>query len=273
MTPDYASPEQLRGQELTTASDVYSLGVLLYELLTNSRPYTLGGLSPGAAERLVCEQERRKPSFVPDLAERIRKELRGDLDRIVLMAMEKDPCRRYLSAQHLEEDLLRYLQGRPVLARKSTWFYRTSKFVQRHKVASLMACAMLIVVLASILFHRWQSRAADRKVKQVAALADSAISALAENLEQSQPSTEGQAALCRRALGYLEQLRQSSGNDPRLLVELSKAYMRVADLEGSQFGSRTPQLSGSFAHSDRSPFQATRRGEYENVDRRLSAAR
>jgi len=236
MTPDYASPEQMLGRGLTTATDIYSLGVLLYELLTGSRPYALDGLSPGAAERLVCEQETRKPSSIPGLAVRTRKELTGDLDRIVLMAMEKDPCRRYLSAQHLEEDLLRYLQGRPVLARKSTWFYRTSKFVQRHRVAWLMACAMLIVVLASILFHRWQSRAADRKVKQVAALADSAISALTENLGQSQPSTERQAALFQGALGYLEQLRQSSGNDPRLLVELSKAYMRVADLEGSPFG-------------------------------------
>src|SRR6516162_5101044 len=237
MTPDYASPEQLLGQELTTATDVYSLGVLIYELLTGSRPYTLSGLSPGAAERLVCEQETRKPSSVPGLPDRTRRQVAGDLDRIVLMAMEKEPSRRYLSAQHLEEDLLRYTQGRPVFARKSTWFYRTSKFVQRHRVASLMACAMLIVVLASVLVYRWQSRAADRRVKQVAGLADSAISTLTENLGQSQAATETQAALFQSALSYLEQLRQSSGNDPRLLVELSKAYMRVADLEGSPFGS------------------------------------
>ena len=233
MTPDYASPEQLLGQELTTATDVYSLGVLLYELLTGSRPYTLGGLSPSAAERLVCEQETRKPSSVPGLPDRTRRQVAGDLDRIVLMAMEKEPSRRYLSAQHLEEDLLRYSQGRPVVARKSTWFYRTSKFVQRHRVASLMACAMLIVVLASVLLYRWQSRAADRRVKRVANLADSAISTLTENLGQSQAATETQAALFQSALSYLEQLRQSSGNDPRLLVELSKAYMRVGDLQGS----------------------------------------
>ena len=175
LTPDYASPEQILGRELTTATDIYSLGVLLFELLTGSRPYTLEGLSPAAAERLVCEHHPPKASSVAGLPERTRKDLAGDLDRIVLMAMDRDPSRRYLSAQHFEEDLLRFLEGRPVLARKSTWLYRASKFIQRHRVASLLTCAMLLVVMASILFHRWQSRAADRRLKQVAALADSAI--------------------------------------------------------------------------------------------------
>src|SRR5271165_7584106 len=118
MTPDYASPEQLLGQELTTATDIYSLGVLLFELLTGSRPYTLRDISPAAAERVVCEQECRKPSSVRELSSRTRKELAGDLDRIVLMAMDKDPSRRYPSAEDLDQDLLRFLQGRPVLARK-----------------------------------------------------------------------------------------------------------------------------------------------------------
>ena len=235
MTPDYASPEQLRGQELTTATDVYSLGVLLFELLTGSRPYALGELSPAAAERLVCEQETRRPSSVHGLPNRIRKELSGDLDRIVLMAMEKDPSRRYLSAQHLEEDLVRFLQGRPVLARKSTSLYRLSKFLQRHKVASLMTCATLVVLVGSVLFSRWQSRRADRRVKQMATLADSAISDMTEKLQLSSTSVETQAAMFQSALNYLNQLRHSSGDDPRLLLELSKAYERVGDLQGSPF--------------------------------------
>src|SRR3974390_86011 len=203
MTPDYASPEQLLGQELTTATDVYSLGVLLYELLTGSRPYTLGGLSPSAAERVVCEQETRKLSSAPGLPDQRRRQLAGDLDRIVLMAMEKEPSRRYLSAQHLEEDLLRYSQGRPVVARKSTWFYRSSKFVQRPKVASLMACAMLIVVLASVLVHRWQYRAADRRLKQVTGLADSAISDMTEK-------APGIVGFCRNTSGNIPECSQIS---------------------------------------------------------------
>jgi len=248
MTPDYASPEQLRGTELTTASDIYSLGVLFFELLTGSRPYSLGELSPAAAERLVCEQETRKPSSVPGLPDRVRKELTGDLDRIVLMAMDKDPSRRYLSAQHFEEDLVRFLQGRPITARKATPLYRLSKFAKRHWVALLMTCATLVVLVGSIAFHRWQSRAADRKVKQVAALADSAISDLTEKLQQAPASVETQASLFHSSLGYLEQLRQSSGNDPRLLLALSRAYMRVGDLEGSPFVANLGN-SGTALHS------------------------
>src|SRR6516164_2353295 len=98
MTPDYASPEQLLGQKLTTTTDIYSLGVLLFELLTGSRPYTLRDLSPGAAERVVCEQDNRKPSAIKELSRRTRRDLAGDLDRIVLMAMDKDPSKRYCSA-------------------------------------------------------------------------------------------------------------------------------------------------------------------------------
>ena len=235
MTPDYASPEQIFGQPLTTTSDIYSLGVLLFELLTGSRPYTLRDLSPAAAERLLLQGENRKPSSVEGLSKRTRTELKGDLDRIVLMAMEHDPSRRYLSAQHLDDDLLRYLQGMPVLARKATAIYRVGKFVQRHKTIALMACATLAVIIGAVLFDSWRSRRADRQVKQVASLADSAISDMTEKLQESPASVETQASLFHSALQHLNQLRQSSGNDPRLLLELSKAYERVGDLEGSPF--------------------------------------
>jgi serine/threonine protein kinase len=137
LTPDYASPEQLSGLELTTSTDIYSLGVLLYELLASSRPYTLSGLPYAAALKLVCSEEIRQPSAAPELSDKSRKELAGDLDRIVLMAMGKDPSSRYQSAQHLNEDLLRHLEGKPVLARKATPLYRLGKFVQRHRTASL----------------------------------------------------------------------------------------------------------------------------------------
>jgi serine/threonine protein kinase len=234
MTPDYASPEQLLGQELTLASDIYSLGVLLFEVLTGSRPYTISDLSPAAAEKVVCHQESRKPSSVPELPPGARKELAGDLDRIVMMAMDVDPSRRYQSVQYFDEDLLRYLQGRPVVARKPTAFYRLGKLVQRHRaVACMMTCVTGVALLGSILFNQWQSRVADRRVSQAATLADSAISDLTGELEQSSVSTEKQAALFQRALKYLEELKENSGDDPRLLLELSKAYGRVGDLQGA----------------------------------------
>jgi len=248
MTPDYASPEQFLGLELTTATDIYSLGVLLFELVTGSRPYTIHDLSPGAAENLLCHEEHRKPSSIRDLPKAIRKELTGDLDRIVLMAMDPEPSRRYQSAQHFEEDLLRYLQGKPVAARKATAAYRLRKFFQRHKAAAITTCAMAAVVICAISFGSWQSRRAARQVNQIETLANSTISRMAEDLQQSSTSVETQAALFHSALQYLDQLRQSSGNDPHVLLELARAYERVGDLEGSPFVANLGN-SGNAIHS------------------------
>src|SRR6516225_7077288 len=234
-TPDYASPEQLLGQTLTTSTDIYSLGVLLFELLTGSRPYTLRDDSPGVAERIVCEQENRKPSSVREISKRTRKDLAGDLDTLVLKAMDKDPSRRYPSANDLNEDLIRFLEGKPILAKRATPIYRLCKFVARHRTASLMAGVTLMVLVAAILFDSRQSRVANRRMEQVQTYADSAVSDLAEKLQQSSASVETQAALFQSALTSLDRLRQSSGDDPRLLLRLSRAYVRVGDLEGSPF--------------------------------------
>jgi eukaryotic-like serine/threonine-protein kinase len=234
MTPDYASPEQIQGKELTTATDIYSLGVLLYEVLAGTRPYTLRNLSPAAAERVVCEQHPRKPSSAADLCRRVRREISGDLDRIVLTAMHVDPSQRYQSVQHLDEDLLRYLQGKPIAAKKSSPVYLSKKFIQRHREAVVLAaCALLLVPAVSFLVYSRLSRIAERRAKQVRILADSAISDMTDKLQHSSASTETQAAIFQSALHFLDGLRKSSGDDPRLLLELSKAYLRVGDLEGS----------------------------------------
>ncbi|MBB6144770.1 serine/threonine protein kinase [Silvibacterium bohemicum] len=233
MTPDYASPEQIQGKQLTTATDIYSLGVLLFELLTGSRPYTLDNLSSAAADRVIAEQGGRKPSSALNISNEVRKELSGDLDSIVLKAMDIDPSRRYLTVEHFNEDLSRYLQGKPVSARKTTPVYVLNKFVRRHKAAVFAACA-IAVILSSLFFLYWrQSRRVDRRVKQVRTLADSAILDMTDKLQHSSASTETQAALFQSALSYLGELRKTTGSDPRLLLELSKAYVRVGDLEGS----------------------------------------
>ena len=233
MTPDYASPEQIQGKQLTTATDIYSLGVLLFELVTGSRPYTLYNLSAVAADQVVSEQSGTKPSSVPGIPSAARKELSGDLDRIILKAMELDPSRRYLSVQHLNEDLLCYLKGRTISARKTTPTYVLSRFVQRHKATALTVCAIAVALSCLIPLYLRQSRASDRRVKEVRLLADSAISDMTDKLQHSSASTETQAAIFQSALTHLDELRKKTGNDPRLLLELSKAYMRVGDLEGS----------------------------------------
>src|SRR5262249_30948159 len=163
-----------------TATDVYSLGVLLYELLSGSRPYTLGGLSPAAAERLVCHGDSPRPSDVPLLPKAMRKQLRGDLDTIVLKAMEKDSARRYPSVRDFDDDLQRSAQGQPIAARRATPFYRWRKLVARHKTASVMACVACLALAGSLMFQRRQARSAELRVGQVQVLANAAIGGLTE---------------------------------------------------------------------------------------------
>ena len=157
MTPAYASPEQIRGERITTASDVYSLGVLLFQLLTGSRPHQVEGRSRAEVQRLICEEEPPLPSFAvvedsadPGEARRLRRHLAGDLDNIVLMALRKEAQRRYISAEQLSEDLERHLAGLPVVARKDTFTYRAGKFVRRHRVAVASGTTALVLLLGFI---------------------------------------------------------------------------------------------------------------------------
>jgi serine/threonine protein kinase len=237
MTPEYASPEQVRGEPVTTATDVYGLGVLLYELLAGRRPFRIKTDNPLEIAQAICEETPPSPSAAcatdPCVAGLDPLRLKGDLDRIVLMAMEKDPARRYVSADDLDQDLRRFLERRPVRARRSTIIYRLSKFVARHKTVSLMAGATTSVLAALLLLFSLQSRAADARLKRVETLADSAISDMTPKFQQSSASVELQASVFHSTLTYLDQLRHDSGNDPRLLLKLSKAYGRVGDIEGS----------------------------------------
>ena len=176
MTPQYASPEQMRGPAITAATDVYSLGVMLFELLTGHRPYRSAGQSPLEMERLVCESEPERPSTVINQKEEkvsrdgdggtaitpesvstqrglqpaeLRRRLRGDLDTIVMKALRKEPERRYGSVEEFSRDIERYLTGMPVKARRSTIAYRSGRFLHRHK-ESLAAALVVLGIVAGI---------------------------------------------------------------------------------------------------------------------------
>jgi serine/threonine-protein kinase len=153
MTPQYASPEQVEGGAVTTATDVYSLGVLLYVLLTGQLPYRLPGTGADALQRAIVEQHPTRPSTAAGRPAQIRRKLRGDLDNIILTALRKEPSRRYASVALLSEDLRRYRQCLPVTAQPDTLGYRTRKFVSRHKAgvgAAAVALAMILGLAATM---------------------------------------------------------------------------------------------------------------------------
>jgi serine/threonine-protein kinase len=158
LTPSYAAPEQIRGEPLTVAADIYSLGVVLYELLAGTRPYQLERDSRGALETAILEAEPRKPSEVAAPAE--RKALRGDLDTIVLKALKKEPHERYATVHALADDIERYLKRRPVLAQPDSWRYRMSKLVARNKVAVSATVTVLVAIVAGGALALWEARTA-----------------------------------------------------------------------------------------------------------------
>src|SRR5947208_1276702 len=164
MTPEYASPEQVRGETMTTASDVYSLGVILYELLTGQRPYRIKGRNPAEIARAITEQEPARPSTAIARSSGSSKSqgpnpkiLRGDLDNIVLNAMRKESRRRYASVEQFSDDIRRHLEERPGSARKDTFSYRAAKFVQRNKVAVTAGALVAFAIVMGLIVALWQA--------------------------------------------------------------------------------------------------------------------
>jgi eukaryotic-like serine/threonine-protein kinase len=277
LTPGYASPEQIRGEAITTASDVYSLGVVLFELLTGHHPYRKPNSTPQEIARIVCEVEVEKPSTAahrlqtrsshdlgdsegfravgrhPDHpAEKLSKRLHGDLDNIILMALRKEPQRRYASVEQFAEDIRRHLEDLPVLARKDTMGYRTSKFVARHRAGVAGAVIVAVTILAglAVTLHeariaRSQQARAERRFNDVRKLANSMLFEIYDNIRDLQGSTAARKLLVDRALEYLDSLSSEANSDPSLMRELASAYERVGDVQGFSYWSNLGDTAGA----------------------------
>jgi serine/threonine protein kinase/tetratricopeptide (TPR) repeat protein len=257
LTPGYASPEQIKGEPIATASDVYSLGVVLYELLTGHHPYRTKSMTPPEMARATCEIEPEKPSIVvartsfadnegdpamitPETVsrvrdgspDRLRKRLRGDLDNIVLMALRKEPQRRYPSVEQFAQDLRRHLENIPVIARRDTLAYRTSKFVTRHKAGVAVGVAVALTLCVALAVTVREARIAQRHFNDVRKLANSLMFDVHDAIQDLPGSTPARKLLVDRALQYLDSLAQESGSDASLQRELAVAYEKVGRVQG-----------------------------------------
>jgi len=254
MTPEYASPEQVRGQTVTTASDVYSLGVILYELLTGARPYEVRADSLEGIVRVVCETEPRLPSATGPAAA----VLRGDLDTILLKALRKDPSRRYLSAQEMSEDIRRHLQGLPVLARADSVTYRAGKFVGRHRVAVAATALVMLSLIGGIVMTARQARIAEvqrrraeRRFSDVRKLANSFLFEFHDAIADLPGATKARELVVKRALEYLDGLAGEAGEDGALQGELASAYERVGDVQGLPYVASLGDAAGALRSFER----------------------
>jgi tetratricopeptide (TPR) repeat protein len=260
MTPEYASPEQIKGEPITTLSDVYSLGICLYELLTGARPYKLTRKTPEELSKAICEQEPERPSTTVARHGRSKLEIRnskflsGDLDNIVLMALRKEPARRYASVGQFSEDLRRHLEGLPVRARKDTAAYRTTKFVMRHKLGVAAGVAIVLVLVVGMFATAWEwasartERAkAEKRFEILRKSSRTMISEIHGALMNLSGSLEARKLLLQRATEQLDALAADSANDPRLQVDLAEAYHQIGYLPDKPLDERVELFNKAIA--------------------------
>lgn len=265
LTPDYASPEQIRGERATVASDIYSLGAVLYELLSGERPRRLGGLTTAEMTRLTAETEPRAPSqaaagsVADQTAVPARQEIDADLDHIALMALRSDPQRRYVSAAQLAEDIERYLQGLPVIARRGTLAYQSGKFLRRHKTGVAATALICATVIAGLVSTSWQARVAARQRARALVEARLARQQLRDTLKLTHSllfdyydsiaslagSTTVRLRMIQDALEYLNEMEHESGNSAPVQRQIAAAYLRIGDLQGRPYAANLGDTTGA----------------------------
>ena len=227
LTPDYASPEQVRGLPISTSSDVYSLGVVLYQLLTGRKPYALDTATPMEMDRVIVHE----PPAPPGLGD--------ELNHILLMALRKEPERRYHTVEAFARDIERYIDHRPILARPDTLWYRTGKYVRRHWIGLAAASLALTGLIGGAGVAVYQARRAQRQFNQVRQLANRFLFDFDDEIAKIPGNVKAREMIVSTALQYLNQLAAESSGDPGLQWEVARAFGKVAAVQGS---TTTPSL-------------------------------
>jgi non-specific serine/threonine protein kinase/serine/threonine-protein kinase len=243
-TVEFASPEQLRGEPVTTSSDIYALGVILYILLTGRMPYRTTPDSLAAWIRAVCQEDPDPPSVA---AEKLARQLRGDLDAIVLKALRKRPQDRYSSVSSLAEDLRRHLDGSPVLALRNTTGYVTRKFVEKHKLGVASGALVLLALIAGLAATLWQARVAARRFDDVRRLAHVFLFDVHDSIQYLPGSTAARSLIAKTGTDYLDRLSRESRGDASLQQEMAQGYLKIGDVEGNPYGANLGDYTTSVA--------------------------
>ena len=237
MTLDYASPEQVGGGTVTTVSDVYSLGVVLYRLLTGQSPYGKHSSDAQRMAEILGDTTPARPSQVV-AGERRMRDIDTDLDDVLMMALRKEPQKRYGSVEQFANDLRNFLGGLPVVARGNAWRYRFGKFVRRRKVEIAAAAVVIASLVGGLGFAIREARVAEeqrviaqRHFDSVRKLSNK-LFAFHDEIAQLPGSTRARQMLVTTSLEYLDALHQESGADPALQEELAVAYKKVGDIQG-----------------------------------------
>jgi tetratricopeptide (TPR) repeat protein len=237
-TPQYASPEQVLGKQVTAASDTYSLGVLLYLLLTGSLPYELAELTTAELLRVICEEPPRKP--VP--AVRLGCRLDADLEAVLMKALRKEPDERYLTVLELAADLRAWMNGMPVTARRGSFRYKAGKFIRRNRISVAGSALLATSLAAGVIGVAWQARVANeerRKAEASAAelrqLSNSLLSELDEAIKELPGSTGAQKLLVTRVLEHLDRTAKNIHGDRQTQLDLINAYTQMGEIQGDPY--------------------------------------
>lgn len=251
MTPQYASPEQIRGEKVTTVSDVYSLGVIFYEILTGKKPYKTEGKSYAEILEIVTQTNPFKPSEHRQSQIHYSK-LKGDLDIIALKSLQKLPERRYQSVEQFSEDLQRHLVGLPISARPDTFHYRFSKFVERNRIGVAAACLVFLSLLTGIGVASWQAyraekqrHLAEKRFAEVRTIANNVVFKYHNEIEKLSGSTAVREMLVKDATTYLDNLSKDLENDTDLEYELALAYLKLGDVQGKIYAANIGNTAGA----------------------------